>query len=772
MAIQGTIGPDVLDGTSEGEIIEGLAGDDLIRGGRGQDTLEGGGGDDTLEGGGGTDTIDGGNGTDTADYSANTSSVIVALDPDGYYDPFEGKWYSTSYTEESASQVGSAHFPGRDWPSETLLSIENAVTGSGDDTLIGDLHDNRLDGGAGDDHLSGGLGSDTLIGGAGEDTAAFLWQEHFEFYGDAGWDWTYIYVDASASVVGRLTKSSGFLDITGQALTTWEQTPVDIRQELKGVENLSTGWGDDDLRGNAKANRLSSGDGNDLLKGGGGKDTLRGGDGDDTLDGGGGTDRLDGGQGFDVADYSGTDADVRADLAESRIRFTDKGWSPEDLISIEGVITGSGKDLLLGTNGSDYLAGSSGNDTLRGHEGDDTLDGGYGANRILGGTGNDTVDYSSVGHDTRIRIGAQLGEIYNAQGTLRSKDRLDSIENAIGGSGNDTLLGNSGENVFNGGDGSDRIESREADDRILLSSGNDTIDGGSGIDTLVIDHSDGFLGAATYKYEGMERGETSSLVSSHEAHVYIDLSVGEAHGGGEFEGKSALSGIENVEILAAWGDDTVIGSGADNEIHVGQGANLVRGKGGDDVIYGGTSSGEDYTSNVEDISWGRFPVSEGSIDERLFGNNGNDILYGSGLMNGGKGDDRLICTEYGQNVTMTGGGGADEFTFSGIGEYQDGTYFPVEIPMLGKISDFDASEGDKLVVSGYVTWHDDLPLTYVGETEPTGFNEYGFWRDGDDLIFRYNGNEYGDPSSPEDQNLSITLEDYAGSLSESDILFV
>lgn len=49
-------------------------------------------------------------------------------------------------------------------------TIENASTGSGADSLIGNDAANILAGGAGDDSLSGGGGADTLIGGLGSDS--------------------------------------------------------------------------------------------------------------------------------------------------------------------------------------------------------------------------------------------------------------------------------------------------------------------------------------------------------------------------------------------------------------------------------------------------------------------------------------------------------------------------------------------------------------------------------------------------------------------------
>ena len=51
--------------------------------------------------------------------------------------------------------------------------IDNAIGGSGNDTIVGNAIANTLNGGAGNDTLTGGGGNDTIIGGAGTDTAVF-----------------------------------------------------------------------------------------------------------------------------------------------------------------------------------------------------------------------------------------------------------------------------------------------------------------------------------------------------------------------------------------------------------------------------------------------------------------------------------------------------------------------------------------------------------------------------------------------------------------------
>lgn len=107
------------------------------------DDIAGGDGDDTLIGGAGDDTLDGGAGLDTADYSAATNAVLVNL------------------------QLGTAF--GIDIGNDTLLNIEAAIGGAGNDVLAASDAGNTLDGGAGNDTLIGGTGDDVLIGGTGSD---------------------------------------------------------------------------------------------------------------------------------------------------------------------------------------------------------------------------------------------------------------------------------------------------------------------------------------------------------------------------------------------------------------------------------------------------------------------------------------------------------------------------------------------------------------------------------------------------------------------------
>lgn len=135
----------VLGGKGDDNLTGG-AGDDHLRGKGGDDLLRGLGGDDRLVGGAGLDTLDGGAGNDTVDYANAPVAWHIDL------------------------AAGTAVYGAR---VETLISIENAVSGHGNDTLAGDGGDNALSGGKGRDRLNGRAGDDSLTGGSGADTFVF-----------------------------------------------------------------------------------------------------------------------------------------------------------------------------------------------------------------------------------------------------------------------------------------------------------------------------------------------------------------------------------------------------------------------------------------------------------------------------------------------------------------------------------------------------------------------------------------------------------------------
>jgi len=140
-------------------VITGGDGNDAITTGDGNDTLDGGAGDDYLSGGdgddlfigapgAGDDTYDGGAGNDTITFAASDDNLIINL----------GDGTASDDGGEDGVGVG------------TLINIENAIGGSGNDIITGDDGVNKLEGLAGDDQIFGFGGNDILLGGSGDDT--------------------------------------------------------------------------------------------------------------------------------------------------------------------------------------------------------------------------------------------------------------------------------------------------------------------------------------------------------------------------------------------------------------------------------------------------------------------------------------------------------------------------------------------------------------------------------------------------------------------------
>ena len=157
--------------------------------------------------------------------------------------------------------------------------------------------------------------------------------------------------------------------------------------------------------------------------------------------------------------------------------------------------------------------------------------------------GTDNLDFSGYSQNQTINLNAESfssvgGNIYNvsiAQGV--------TIENAIGGGGNDALIGNVADNILIGG------------------GGNDTLAGGAGADQLI-----GGPGLDTADY------------SSSPAPVSVNLQTGTAVGG-DAQGDS-FSGIENI-IGSAFAD-TLVGDGGVNVFDGGPGGDTITGGGGAD----------------------------------------------------------------------------------------------------------------------------------------------------------------------------------------------
>ena len=703
-----------INGTANDDTLTGTQTADRIFGLDGNDGLFGLGGADWLEGGQGDDTLDGGTGNDTL------------------YGDASGYW---------------------DGQNDLLLG------GAGNDSLYGSWGDDILDGGAGTDRLDGGWGFDTVLYSVNT---------------------TPLVIDLAA----------GLVKFTGQS---WSP------EALVGIEGVIAGSSADSLIGSAEAN---------LLSGGLGNDTLLGGEGTDTLIGGGGRDQLDGGAGSDAAVYAEITTSIRADLRAGVLTFVGQNWPAETLTSIENLTTGSGNDTVTGAGDANAILTGAGRDSLIGAGGGDYLDGGAGADTMAGGVGDDTYVIDNTGDrvtesggglvsgidavisNRDFTLGVNMENLSltgnnnafglgNGLGNVLTGD--DSSNSLRGVAGADTLIAGLGNDDLEGGDGNDRLAGGAYSltyglPRIYLTpeegyewqppdDGRDSIDGGAGIDTLVY---------VQYIYE--DEWSTPFLDRA----LRVDLGAATARAVG-VSGSDTLISIENVATANA--DDTVLGSAGANEVWVNYGRNAVDGGGGDDTIHGGEGLRFPFAYYDADYVYGL-----NDTIEILRGGAGNDVIYSGGAiayydqfhdwsklrssdsLQGDAGADRLIA-DIGATA-MTGGSGADRFEFSTeIWDQGIGDDFYISYAQIGKITDFNRSQGDKIVIEGA----QDRDVSFAGESNAPAVSELAYHRvisggRTNTVIELPLGDYDSNGDDGENETLTITLADYSGSLTANDFL--
>ncbi len=146
-----------------------------------------------------------------------------------------------------------------------------------------------------------------------------------------------------------------------------------------------------------------------------------------------------------------------------------------------------------------------------------------------------------------------------------------TIENAIGGFGNDDIRGNAAHNRMSGGAGNDTLRGYAGNDSLSGNEGNDVLLGGEGADTL-------FGGAGRDELYGYSF-DTSEEFSSWGDHLF----------GGE--GDDYMSGGNGLDTL--WGGDgfDIMLGGADlDDMHGEAGNDRLSGGDGDDKLYGGAGN--------------------------------------------------------------------------------------------------------------------------------------------------------------------------------------
>jgi serralysin len=371
--------------------------------------------------------------------------------------------------------------------------IENAIGGSGIDTITGNAAANRLEGRAGDDKLYGLEGADILVGGQGGDTLdggahadiMIGGQGDDTYYVDTVEHWdpvTQTYLLGNDRVIENLNEGDD-----GVAAYVSYALPDNVENLQLLVGGLS-GYGnglDNVLSGTVGAEHLEGFAGNDVLFGGQGADVMIGGQGDDTY-------WVDTVEHWDPVTQTyllGNDQVIEnagegSDLVHSTVTYT----LPDNVerLTLEGVVSVDG----TGNNLDNELIGNLAANRLKGLAGNDLLDGKAGADTMVGGTGDDTYVVDNVG-DQVIETSAQGADLVRSSISYTLGANVENLtltgSAVISGTGNslaNTIIGNSGANILTGGAGNDTLNGGAGNDRINGGGGNDTINGGLGADTL------------------------------------------------------------------------------------------------------------------------------------------------------------------------------------------------------------------------------------------------------------------------------------------------
>ena len=187
--------------------------------------------------------------------------------------------------------------------------------------------------------------------------------------------------------------------------------------------------------------------------------------------------------------------------------------------------------------------------------------------------GVDRLDFSGYSNNQRIDLHpGSFSDVGALTMNVAIADNVD-IENASGGSGNDSITGNDGDNILNGLAGNDRLFGVGGSDTLFGNNGNDTLDGGFGfVDTLY-----GGTGDDNYVVNDLDQ----IIEFSNEGYDTVRSSIRWVLGA-------------NLEQLFLTGTAAVNGFGndLDNVLHGNSARNYLQGFAGSDLLFGG--AGDDY----------------------------------------------------------------------------------------------------------------------------------------------------------------------------------
>ena len=458
-------------------------------------------------------TLAGGAGSDVYRFDADAALGLFSLDESG--GGIDTVDFSSTTTvglvlNLATSGTQPVHATNLSLILGSAATIENAIGGAGADTLFGNGLDNSLTGGAGDDRLIGAGGSDLLLGGANND--------RYDFFPPAVLEADQVTENANEGID---TLNFAFLttDVVVNLASTSIQ-PVHTNRTLKlnsssVLENIVGGSGADTLFGNGQDNTITGNAGNDKLIGAAGNDVMLGGADNDTFvfvpataaEADQVSENLN--QGSDTLSFAFLTTGVVVNLGSTSVQpvHMNRTLKLNSSVVFENILGSSGADTLFGNTLDNTLTGDAGDDKLLGAAGNDILRGGANNDIYMfvptataeadtvtenANEGVDTLNFAYLTTSVVVNLGSTSIQSVNLNRTLKLNS-LSTFENAVGGTGSDTLLGNTVANRLTGGLGDNILVGQEGGDILEAGSGRDILIGGLGLDILKGDAGDDIL---------------------------------------------------------------------------------------------------------------------------------------------------------------------------------------------------------------------------------------------------------------------------------------
>jgi Ca2+-binding RTX toxin-like protein len=646
----------------------------------------------------------------------------------------QGAFSSVGVIQNGSSQhvLFDKELPGVSDPGNVAIAfytvIENATGTSGNDVLIGNAWNNKLDGGAGDDTIYGdGRVYDGNVGFLGDTDP----------YRSAQTPWAHSAADGSGDDILIGGKGNDILDGgAGKDTASYENDIGAVSVNL-GTGVATDGWSDTDTLLNIE--NVTGSKFNDTFR----LNEVIG-------------HTLDGGAGNDTVDYSAVGIGLKIAQTEDDIfsvnRQGDAASAPHDTLARIENITGTSQDdtITLNSMSGRVIDGGTGTDTLNFAGGGSFVNGDgifVGNSLPAGWTGAAAINIENIktsaptyfevqdlGHNFTTMTAGTTVSYQLHQGSLTYNLRYNTVTDNNTGA----------VDTFNYLNIAHIVGTNSGDTYIGFSDQTSPLFTGSGVDTFT-SSSIGYPGTPIYYNGGNETfmaTEYYLLISSPQIIMPVgvtaaDLSleflnpvVNDAYQSPRYEltqydAKISIAGHGSVTVNSGLMSSLQLTSSSPFYIYQVNAPRLIiqTPTGDAEVRYdfgsrgrvdSGNQSIPTVNQNFTTVGIHNLGSYSGTLGNDLFnfniyqgyktfyGYDGNDTIIGSAantIMAGGAGNDTLIAGS-GQS-TMTGGSGSDTFVFT----HGNGAV---------TITDFDVAKGDQLQFTGGVILS-DLQITRIGD---------------------------------------------------------